>query len=148
MNLTSGPHACFSGIIWYKPNSLNSKSIYNTLLLEFYICAKPRSTHWHPCPKKVPLLLHRGVQGRIWVSVSKPLLACVLFRRQTPPRGQVRIHFSNDIIFFHIAIFSFQETIVCQALTDSSSTINQCLTDWLQTILLLWLHLKLWLNNC
>ena len=38
--------------VWYKPNSLNNKSIYNTLLLEFYICAKPRLTHWYPCPKK------------------------------------------------------------------------------------------------
>ena len=38
--------------IWHKPNSLNNKSIYNTLLLEFYICAKPRLTHWYPCPKK------------------------------------------------------------------------------------------------
>ena len=49
-------------LVWYTPNSLNSKSIYNTLLLEFYICAKPRLTHWYPCPKKVSLLLHRGVQ--------------------------------------------------------------------------------------
>ena len=38
--------------VWYKPNSLNNKSIYNTLLLEFYICAKPRLTHWYPCPIK------------------------------------------------------------------------------------------------
>ena len=38
--------------VWYKPNSLNRKSICNTLLLEFYICAKPRLTHWYPCPKK------------------------------------------------------------------------------------------------
>ena len=48
---------------WYKPNSLNNKSIHNTLLLKFYICAKLRLTHWYPCPKKVPLLLHRGVQA-------------------------------------------------------------------------------------
>ena len=48
--------------VWYEPNSPNNKSIYNTLLLEFYICSKPRLTHWYPCPKKkVPLLLHRGV---------------------------------------------------------------------------------------
>ena len=38
-------------LVWYTPNSLNSKSIYSTLL-----------THWYPCPKKVSLLLHRGVQ--------------------------------------------------------------------------------------
>ena len=38
--------------VWHKPNSLNNKSIYNTLLLEFYICAKPRLTHWYPCPKQ------------------------------------------------------------------------------------------------
>ena len=38
--------------VWYKLNSLNNKSMYNTLLLEFYICAKPRLTYWYPCPKK------------------------------------------------------------------------------------------------
>ena len=38
--------------VWYKPNSLNNKSKYNTLLLEFYICAKPRLTHWYQCPQK------------------------------------------------------------------------------------------------
>ena len=37
--------------VWYKPNSRNNKSIYNNLLLVFYICAKPRLTHWSPCPK-------------------------------------------------------------------------------------------------
>ena len=37
--------------VWCKPNSLNNKSICNTLLLEFYISAKPRLTHWYQCPK-------------------------------------------------------------------------------------------------
>ena len=48
---------------WYKPNSLSNKSIYNTLLLEFYICAKPRLTHWYPCPKKKCHYFCTGVYG-------------------------------------------------------------------------------------
>ena len=46
--------------VWYKPNSLNNKSIYNPLLLEFYICAKPRLTHWYPCPKKSAITFAQG----------------------------------------------------------------------------------------
>ena len=46
--------------VWYKPNSLNNKSIYNTLLLEFYISAKPRLTHWYPCPKKSAITFAQG----------------------------------------------------------------------------------------
>ena len=73
--------------VWYKPNSLNNKSIYNTLVLEFYICAKPRLTHWYPCPKKSANTFAQGCMHFVniaWtlisptpVSVSKePCAAC------------------------------------------------------------------------
>ena len=46
--------------VWYKPNSLNNKSIYNTLLLELYICAKPRLTYWYPRPEKSAITFAQG----------------------------------------------------------------------------------------
>ena len=49
----------------YKPNSLVNKSIYNTLLLEFYICAKLRLTRWYPCPKKKCHYFCTGVYSSI-----------------------------------------------------------------------------------
>ena len=38
--------------VWHKQNSPNNKSIYTTMLLNFYICAKPKLTHWYPGPRK------------------------------------------------------------------------------------------------
>ena len=51
--------------VWYKPNSLNNKSIYNTLLLGFYICAKPRLTNWYQCPKKKCYYFCTGVYNTL-----------------------------------------------------------------------------------
>ena len=57
--------------VWYKPYSLNNKSIYNTLLLEFYTCAKPRLTHWYPCPKKK---CHYFCTGVYHLGTGRPLV--------------------------------------------------------------------------
>ena len=50
--------------VWYKPNSLNNKSIYNTLLLEFYIWAKLKLTQLYQNPKKKCHYFCTGVYWR------------------------------------------------------------------------------------
>ena len=55
--------------VWYQPNSLNNKSIYNTLLLEFYICAKPRLTHWISMSQKKRHYFCTGVYVSVCLKV-------------------------------------------------------------------------------
>ena len=66
--------------VWYKPNSLNNKSTYNTLLLEFYICAKPRLTHWYPCPKKSAITFAQGCTSPPPPVSSEPYKVEVFFK--------------------------------------------------------------------
>ena len=64
--------------VWYKPNSLNNKSMYNTLLLKVCICAKPRLTNWYSCPKKRCHYFCTGVYT-VFVMLHKHLTCLTLF---------------------------------------------------------------------
>ena len=69
--------------VWYKPNSLNDKSIYTTLLLECYICAKSRLTYWYPCRKKKCQYFCTGVYNidPMWLGLK----ICISVGVKLPP---------------------------------------------------------------
>ena len=112
--------------VWYKPNSLNSKSIYNTLLLEFYICAKLRLTHWYPCPKKWCHYFCTGVYTTanklVWLK-----LANVLFKQQRHG-DQQRVPLPKlDKLITHELYNEFQTGCLRFQVTRSSRTLC-CIT--------------------